>query len=247
MIILNGGGADWGLPDISPFVMKTETHLRLAGIAYEKRRASPDASPKGQIPFIDDGGRLIGDSTFIRFHIEQEHGVDLDEGLSPLERAQSLAVEMMCEHELAPAVGYFRWLTPENFEKGPARWFDDAPEEMRADLRRGLQDEVRKVMMARGVARHTQAEITGLGLRTLRALDLFIGDKPFLTGDVPRGADAFVFAVLAATMTPWFSSPLRDHAIAMPRLVAYVVRMMDHVFPEFEWDAGLPANLKHAA
>ena len=69
-IILSGGGEMWGLPEISPFVTKTEIHLRMAGLDYTKRQAMPEESPKGQIPFIDDGGMLIGDSTFIRFHIE---------------------------------------------------------------------------------------------------------------------------------------------------------------------------------
>lgn len=243
MIVLAGGGAAWGLPEISPFVTKTEVHLKMAGLDFSKRQASPDESPKGQIPFIDDGGRLVGDSTFIRFHIEREYSVDLDKGLTPLQRAQALAIEMMCEHELSPAVGYFRWLKDENFERGPARWFDEAPPEMREQLKAGLKEEVRKVMIARGIARHSDEEIVGLAVRSLKAIDLFLGDKDYLMGDEPHGADAFVFAVLAGAMTPWFPSPLRDEAVKFPRLVAYVVRMMERFFPEFEWDAGvLPAK-----
>src|SRR6185436_13389440 len=138
MIILSGGGAAWGLPEISPFVTKTEVHLKMAGLEYTKRQASPDEGPKGQVPFIDDGGRLIGDSSFIRMHIERDYGVDFDHGLTPFGRATAMAIEMMVEHELAPAVGYFRWLKDDNFERGPARWFDDAPAEMREELTQGL-------------------------------------------------------------------------------------------------------------
>ncbi|MDP3737139.1 MAG: glutathione S-transferase family protein [Hyphomonadaceae bacterium] len=246
MIVLSGGGAAWGLPEISPFVTKTEIHLRMAGLDYSKRQAHPDESPKGQIPFIDDGGRLIGDSTFIRFHIEGEYGVDLDGDLTPFGRATAMAIEMMCEHELAPAVGYFRWLTPENFERGPGMWFNDAPAEMRAELKRGLQDEVRKVMIARGIARHSEAEIVGLAVRSLKALEVFLDKKPFLMGDEPCGADAFVFATLAAAMTPYFQSPLRDEAVKFPTLVAYVTRMFDRFYPDFEWDAGI-TEIKRAA
>ena len=90
MIILSGGGAAWGLPEISPFVTKTEVHLRMAGLDYSKRQASPEESPKGQIPFIDDGGKLIGDSTFIRFHIEREYGIYLDQDLTPFGRATAV-------------------------------------------------------------------------------------------------------------------------------------------------------------
>jgi len=247
MIILSGGGAAWGLPEISPFVTKTEVHLKMAGLEYTKRQASPDEGPKGQVPFIDDGGRLIGDSSFIRMHIEREYGVDFDHGLTPFGRATAMAIEMMVEHELAPAVGYFRWLKDDNFERGPARWFDDAPAEMREELKQGLKEEVRKVMIARGIARHSDEEIVGLAVRSLKALDVFVGGTEFLMGDEPCGADAFVFATLAAAMTPHFPSPVRDAAIRFPRLVGYVTRMFDRFYPDFEWDAGILPDARKAA
>ncbi|HEV7689422.1 MAG TPA: glutathione S-transferase family protein [Hyphomonadaceae bacterium] len=241
-IILSGGGEMWGLPEVSPFVTKTEIHLKMAGLDYTRRQAMPEESPKGQIPFIDDGGRLIGDSTFIRFHIEGEYGVDLDEGLTPFGRATALAIEMMVEHELGPAVGYFRWLKPDNFERGPGQWFNDMPDGVREDFKRDLQEQVRKNMAAKGIARHTEAEIVGLGVRSLKALEVFLAGKPFLMGDEPCGADAFVFATLAGAMTPYFPSPLRDQAIRFPTLVAYVSRMFDRFYPEFEWDAGITSE-----
>lgn len=246
MIVLAGGGAMWGLPEVSPFVTKTEIHLKMAGLKYTKRQAMPEESPKGQIPFIDDGGRLIGDSSFIRFHIEREYAVDLDEGLTPYGRATAMAIEMMVEHELAPAVGYFRWQLSENFERGPGTWFNEAPEQQREQMKRDLQAEVRKTMVARGIARHSDEEIVGLGVRSLRALEVFLGGKQFLMGDEPCGADAFVFATLAAAMTPYFPSPLRDEAIRFPTLVAYVQRMFDHFYPDFAWDAGI-TNARKAA
>ncbi len=158
----------------------------------------------------------------------------------------SLAIELMVEHELSPAVGYFRWLIPENFERGPGRWFDDAPAEMREQMKRGLQEEVRKVMLARGIARHSEAEIVGLGARSLKALSVFLGEKQYLMGDEPCGADAFVFATLAGAMTPCFPSPLRDEALKFPTLIAYVTRMFERFYPNFEWDAGV-TEIKEAA
>ena len=52
MITLYGFGAGFGLPEISPFVTKTEVQLKMAGLAYRKEKAMPPASPKGQLPFI---------------------------------------------------------------------------------------------------------------------------------------------------------------------------------------------------
>ena len=82
MITLFGFGPAFGLPDPSPFVMKTEVQLKMAGLPYRRERAAPPAAPKGKIPFIDDGGVHIGDSTSIRAHIENTYDIDLDHGLS---------------------------------------------------------------------------------------------------------------------------------------------------------------------
>ena len=54
MIVLYGFGAGFGLPEISPFVTKTEVQLKMAGLAYRKEKAMPPASPKGQLPYIRD-------------------------------------------------------------------------------------------------------------------------------------------------------------------------------------------------
>lgn len=242
MITLSGFGPNFGLPEVSPYVTKTEVHLRMAGLAYEKHPSSPAQSPKGQLPFIEDGGKLIGDSTFIRMHLEREYGIDFDASLSPLERATALAIELMVDRELSPASIYFRWLVPANFEKGPAQFFNGAPPEQRETIKKDVLERVRASFLARGIGRHNEQEITLLAGRSLDALDVFIGDKPYLMGDQPCGADAFIFSTLAGTMTPYFNSPVREAAIARPRLVAYVSRMMDRFYPEFEWDAGIAAR-----
>ena len=61
MITLYGFGAGFGLPEISPFVTKTEVQLKMAGIAYRKEKAKPPASPKGQLPYIVDEAETIAD------------------------------------------------------------------------------------------------------------------------------------------------------------------------------------------
>ena len=61
MITLYGFGAGFGLPEISPFVTKTEVQLKMAGLAYRKEKAMPPASPKGQLPYIVDEGESVAD------------------------------------------------------------------------------------------------------------------------------------------------------------------------------------------
>ncbi len=139
MITLYGFGTGFGLPEISPFVTKTEVQLKMAGLAYRKERAMPPASPKGQLPFIEDEGVAVADSTFIRAHIERKYGFDFDNGLDRAERAQAWAFERMIEHHVYWGMVGARWVDPENFAKGPAHFFDGAPEHRREKLREDAQ------------------------------------------------------------------------------------------------------------
>ena len=237
MITVYGAGAQLGLPELSPFVTKTEAQLKMAGLAYRKQQSAPQASPKGQLPFIDDDGEVVADSTFIRAHIERKYGIDLDAGLDARERAQAWTIERMVENHLGGAFAYSRFLIPENFEKGPGRWFDQAPEEKRAELRADLLQRVTEALRINGVARHAPEEVVERCDRSLKALSLLVGDKPHAMGENPCGLDATAFGMLAGVMTPALESPLRRRALGYANLVAYVDRLMRRFYPEHHWPA----------
>src|SRR5258705_14665 len=158
MITLYGFGAGFGLPEISPFVTKTEIQLKMAGLGYRKERAIPPASPKGQLPYIDDEGESIADSTFIRAHIEGKYGFDFDAPLNLQQRAQAWAFERMIEHHVYWALIGARWVDDENFAKGPAHFFDGAPEHRREKLREDAQFPVPANYLLSGLGRHDTDE-----------------------------------------------------------------------------------------
>lgn len=229
--------AGFDLPDTSPFVLKTEVQLKMAGLAYERASAIPPQAPKGKLPYIDDHGTVVTDSTFIRAHIERQYAVDLDAGLDVRQRAQAWAIERLLEDHLYFAMVWFRWLDPQNFAKGPARFADAAPEEQREQLRRDLQARKQAELYAQGLGRHAPAQVAELGVRSIDALAVLLDDKPWLMGDAPAAVDATAFGMLACVLTPFFDTPLRRAAQAHPRLVAYVGRLMQRYYPDHRWAA----------
>lgn len=233
--------AGFGLPDTSPFVLKTEVQLQMAGLAYERVASIPPQAPKGKLPYIDDHGQIVTDSTFIRAHLERRYGVDLDAGLDAGQRAQAWAIERMLEDHLYFAMVWFRWVDPDNFARGPAHFADAAPEDQRESLRRQLQARRQAELHAQGMGRHAPAEIAALGARSIDALAHLLGDKPWLMGDGPSGVDATAFGLLASVLTPFFDTPLRRAAQAHGNLVAYADRMMARHYPDAEWHAGAVA------
>jgi len=72
----------FGLPNASPFCMKVETFLRMAGLSYEcPRDADLRKAPKGKLPYIVDEGAVVSDSSFIVDHLKRKYGDPLDSHL----------------------------------------------------------------------------------------------------------------------------------------------------------------------
>lgn len=225
----------FGMPETSPFVIKTEVQLKMAGLAYARESTTPPQAPKGKVPYMLDAGEVVCDSTFIRTHIERKYGVDLDEGLDARQRAESWTIERMLEDHLYFAMVWFRWIVPENFAKGPANFANGAPEEQREQLRREMQTRRDADLRSHGIGRHAAAEIAALGVRSIDAVATLLGDRPYLMGERMSAVDATAFAMLASILTPFFDTPLRDAVVGRPNLVAYVNKLMRQYYPEHAW------------
>ena len=233
MITLYGFGPAFGLPDPSPFVMKTEVQLKLAELSFGRARAMPGDAPKGKIPFIEDDGEVVADSTFIREHIERKYGVDLDRGLTRDMRARAWAIERMLEDHLYWAILHLRWADDRNFAKGPAHFFDTLPKDSREAVRLGARKRAMDAMHGHGLGRHSKLEIEALGARSVASLSALLGNKPYLLGPEPCGVDATAFAMIAGLLTPWFESDLRKYAESHRNLVAFRDRMMAEHYAGF--------------
>lgn len=241
MITLYAFGPAFGLPDASPFVMKTAIHLQMAGLPYRSDHGGFAMAPKGKLPYINDGGEIVADSTLIRAHIERKYGVDFDDGLTARQRAEAWAIERMLEDHLVWAAGWFRWMVEENFQKGPAHFFDSAPEFARARLLAETQAKVKQNFWSHGIGRHSASDIAELGSRSLTALAALLADQPYLMGERPTGVDAMAAATLAAVLVPHFDTPLRREAESFANLVAYTDRMLARFFQQNRLGEPVPA------
>ena len=232
MIVLYGAGPRFGLPNPSPFVSKAEILLKMSGVAYRTAKADFGKASKGKIPYIEDGGKLLGDSTFIRFHLEDRYGAKFDEGLSQSDKAVALAFEKLCEEHLYWAIVHARWMDKANFERGPKQFFNDVPAPLRPFVVGLIHRTVKRNLKGHGLGRHSKAEIERLAKRDLDAISAFLAAKPFLMGPEPCGADASVWSMVAGALCRHFTTPICDHAATLANLVAYRDRGMQRWFPE---------------
>lgn len=226
---------------MSPACMKLETWLRIAAVPYETRPPfmPGKAPPKGKIPYIEDNGVLIGDSTLIVEHLKRTRNVDPDEGLSPAERAISLAFRRMLKEHTYWVIMHVRYKDQASWDvyRGALRAQllpPGAPAEAAAQadaMVDGIRKRVLEQMQAHGIGLHTDEEIHQLGGQDVTAVSDFLGDKPFFFGDRPTSADATVYAYLAQLLDPPFDSPTRRVARGRTNLVDYCARMRARFFP----------------
>jgi glutathione S-transferase len=242
VITLYTFGPAFGLPDPSPFVMKAETLLKMAKLPYRTDAGGFSKAPKGKLPYIEDDGQVIADSTFIRWHLEKKHRIDFDQGLDAAQRATAWAFEKMVEDNLYWAVVHDRWMDDANFRTGPLRFFDRIPAPIRPLVVTTIRRKVRRDLRGQGIGRHSDDERLALGAKSVAAIGDFLGDKPFFFGPEPTGVDATIFAFACATLCPLFTSPTRSAAERHENLRRYVGRMTARFYPGLEELAGCRAT-----
>jgi glutathione S-transferase len=232
VITLHVFGPAFGLPDPSPFCIKADILMQMSGLPYTPVRGDMRKAPKGKLPLIVDDGQTIADSSFIRFHLEAKHGIDFDKGLSPAEKGVCWAVEKMLEEQLYWIVVQERWMSDANFARGPAHFFKAVPALMRPIVVALIRRKVRNNLHGHGIGRHSEAERLVLARRALGAIAAILGDRHYLGGDKPAGADATLGAFMLSGLSPFFDSGLRGVIEEHPALVAYAKRTGTRFYPD---------------
>jgi glutathione S-transferase len=232
MITLYNFGPALGLPDPSPFVMKTEILLKMAGLHYQTKSKGLSRAANRKVPYILDESQKISDSTFIRRHIEKKYNIDLDHALSDEQRAIAWAFEKMAEDNLYWAVLTTRWMNKANFRNGTAQFFRHIPGLIRPFVKMMARGKVRKALKAHGMGRRKADEIGALAVRSVDAMAAYLGHKPFFMGAEPSGIDATMYAFIACVLCPTFDCPEREAAERHDNLHRYVERMSRRFYPE---------------
>ncbi|XP_066261589.1 failed axon connections isoform X2 [Euwallacea similis] len=232
------------LPSISPYCLKVETWLRLAGIKYENvDHKMKFRSKKGLLPFVELNGEEIADSALIIKELSQQFGKDLDSGLTSEQRNLSHATISMIENHLAWVVTWWRAKYPDSVLKG-----------YKVNLQHALGSRIPNALLsfffkfayarkgtkkakAHGIGVHTPEEIVQFGQDDLKVLSDMLADKPFFFGDEPTNLDVVAFAHLAQIyfLDKEVEWALRDYMTeTCANLVGHVNRMKERCFAD--WD-----------
>lgn len=214
----------WGI-NPSPFCLKVETYLRLAGLPFRSVPSAPFTAPKRKLPYIVDQGRRIPDSGQIIAYLKATYGDPLDRGLSPEQQALGHLIRRTCEDSLYFALLWARWLDPPGWTALRPALFGGLPPVARDLLPLVVRRSVAKVIYGQGCGRHSREEIYALGIADLDAIAVQLEARSFAVADHPTSFDACLYAFLLSLTRPPIDMPLKDHAVARPAFGAYAERM----------------------
>ncbi|CAH1790535.1 unnamed protein product [Owenia fusiformis] len=233
------------IPSVSPFSIALETFMRVANIQYEVEFVKEYTVNKetGQLPFVIVNGVQVNDSRKIMSHLSELFDVDLDSGLSPVEKVISHAFQRMLNEFTRWTYGYWRYVdqpevfftagimdTPELYGISP-----DDPEKMSKMIDAGRK-KILEITDCQGVGRKPKEEIYKIGMDDLKGLSVYLGEKPFMFGDKASIVDCVLFSHLCQIV--YLPLPTMPHKIMVENecknLVAFCDRMKALAWPD--WD-----------
>lgn len=240
MLELYRNGRFETLGDVSPFIYKLETYMRMAEIPFEVELMPVEqllqTGPRNLIPFVDDDGERLGDSSLIIEHLQDKHGDPLgDRALAPEQEHLAHLIKKLCEHELFYIMIYSRWLGSADYASIAKFLNRQAPAEQLPQRMAMSREAVNSMLHGYRLGRYDEDFVEGALRKNLDCLSFYLGDKPFLFGDTPHMIDAIIYSLCAS----FIDFPLPNKLVGVAReygdLVAHCGRIKERYFPPEAW------------
>lgn len=226
-------------PDISPFVVKLETWLRMSGIPYETRTGTNRDMPYKKLPAARMDGALVPDSSLIIQRLRQRHPHAVsDDHLSETERAQASALTALFEQHLYFVMLFIRYCVQSNYNaykpllldyarRITPGWQQPLLSMLAPIILPMVQIKLRRQAWQQGTARHTSEDINAMGIEVWKSVKAILGTKSFLFSEQPSTVDATAFAFLHAEIRYPFPSQIHEYVLNEPALISYHDRIWD--------------------
>jgi glutathione S-transferase len=187
-------------------------------------------APKGKMPYIVDGTRTVADSSLAIDYLKASYGDPLDSWMNAEQRGVALAWQRLLEEHLYWAVLHTRWIEPEGWRLTRGVFFAGLPAPLSWVIPPMARRSMARELHGHGMGRHSAEEIHALGRQDITALADFLGEKPFLMGELPCSLDAVAYGFLANLLWVPLESALKLQAQKYPQLERYCERMKSRYY-----------------
>jgi len=227
MIKLYGFGGAFGVLDASPFVVKVDCFLKLAGIEFEYIGDFNNIkkSPKNKLPFIEHNGKKVADSAFIFKYLTEQYDIKIDAHLNEQQKAQAALFSHALDESLYWGLVYSRWIKEDTWPVINEAFFGQLPMPLKWFLPKMIRKGVSKTLKSQGFGRHSETELLTIVDEHFAALSTLLADKDFFFGDKPSSFDAVAYAALCEFISVDFFNSFNQQARKYDNLVQFCQRI----------------------
>nr|WP_274705629.1 glutathione S-transferase family protein [Salipiger pentaromativorans] len=229
-----GGGA----PSYSPYCLKAMCLLELSGRAWRPSWESMPRGPYRKLPALETPDGVLGDSNLILSWLERQVA-PMFPGFDPEARAMAHMTIRTVENSLGLSLTLARWVDDAGWPHTRDEIFGGMPAPLRAVLPGVFRGKIRRGLEWQGLARFSEADLLAWVGADLDALEALLGDSDWLFGSHPCAADCSAVPMLGLLDALPADTALRRAVRSRGRLMAYVARGRDALYPDLS--ASLPA------
>lgn len=210
----------FGVADNNGYGLKVYAFLRLTGVPFiHQHILDASGAPRGQLPYIDDGGEAVGDSETIIAYLSRKYGLTIDSGLSLAQHHTDHLITRMLD-DLYWVMSYSRW-QDENYWPAFRNALLTQHPSLTEDSLRSAQEFNAMRYYYQGIGRYAPAEAYARGLADLQVLADVVPPGSYLHGPAPTTVDAAIYGFIANIFFYPIDTPLRQFVAAHANLVRH--------------------------
>jgi glutathione S-transferase len=220
MITLYSYPGLFGVADNNGYGLKVYAFLKLAGVPFAHEHIF-DASkaPRGQLPYVDDDGELVGDSATIIGHLIRKFGLTIDAGLTSNQRDLSQLLERLLD-DLYWIMSYSRWQDERYWPLFCAALRREHPSLTEEGLLKAKAFNAQRYHY-QGIGRYTPDAAYARGLADLQVLANLVPAMGYVHGPAPTSVDASIYGFIANIHFYDIETPLRQFVADQANLVRH--------------------------
>jgi len=210
----------FGVADNNGYGLKVFAFLKLAGVPFSHAHIF-DASqaPRGQLPYIVDGGVTVGDSETILGYLTKRYALTIDAALTQAQRATNLLVTRTLD-DLYWVMSYSRWKDERYWPAFRDALLREHPSLTEDGLIKAKEFNAQRYHY-QGIGRYDPDAAMARGLADLAALAELIPQHGYLHGEKATSIDAGIYGFIANIYFYDIDTPLKQFVASDRNLVRH--------------------------
>ncbi|RDS83564.1 glutathione S-transferase family protein [Dyella monticola] len=207
-----------GVADNNPFGLKVYAFMRLCRMQFlQKHILDTGHAPYGQLPYLTDNDRSIGDSDAIIAYLKTRYSLSIDDTMSEEQEILDHLLRRTLD-DLYWSMSYSRW-------KDGRYWpqFRRIVLNAHADITESDMDAAHDYNEQRyyyqGIGRYDPDKVYERGAANLKAISNLLGERVFMFGPNPQSIDAAIYGFTANIYFYDILTPLKELLLSRSNLV----------------------------